>query len=155
MSVTARSLLLIGAFLALLVSQYAVGHALGHEIAFMAYPNIVPEPSLFDHPLLCMALVVITLAAFLEQLIADPIPLEGWIRPFAPAYRGQHFAYLCVAAMASLALVFVFVSVQASSFLQEIFWWTVLVFDVLFGVVVLAYVIMWFLLMRRRPLPAE
>lgn len=126
MSATARSLLLVGMFFALVGSQFAVMHALGHEIAFMVDPNSVPAPGLLDHPLVRMVLVAVAFAAFLEVLVAESLPREGWTRPFDPAYRGQHFGYLLTVTMALIVVSFVFVVVRGSHVLEQWFWWTVI-----------------------------
>lgn len=155
MSNTARSFLLFGALLAVLVSQYAVAHALGHEVAFAAYPTIVPEPTLLEHPLVYMALLVVAFGAFLELLVGDPIPFQGWIRPIDRAYSGQHSLYLCIAAMALIAVAFTFVLVRDSSVLQSTFWWIVLALDALFGLATGLCVYSWLRTSRGRSIAAE
>lgn len=143
MSVTARSLLLIGAFLALLLSQYAVAEAIAHHTAFLMSPAIVPEPTLFDAPLLRMAFVLVSLGAVFELLAGDPIPLRGWTRPFDRSYSGQHSVSLLTAGMILIIASFAFFLVRESEPLQQWFWWSILGLDGLLGIVAGLCVLSW------------
>lgn len=143
MPATARSLLLVGAFLALLLSEYAVAAAIGHQAAFLVNPTIVPEPTLFDYPILRMAFVLLSLAALFELLVGDPVPLQGWVHPFDRPYSGQHSAYLLTAGMALMIVSFAFILVRESELLQLWFWWIVLGVDGLLGVAAFLSAFSW------------
>lgn len=155
MSNTARSLLLIGAFVALLASEYGAAYAIGHHVAFISQPAIVPEPSLLEHPLLRMAFIVVSLGALLELLVGNPIPLHGWLWPFDRMYRDQHRMYLCGAVMALIAIMFTYVLIQGSYLLETIFVWVIVALDLVFALMVAWRVFSWCRTSRGRSLAAE